>query len=68
MTPENFTEVFGAGYTFERLTLQITNDKVTSTGVVSVLGPDFWKKRRYWRELRGGAGNNKAREVAVFFK
>lgn len=68
VTPENFTEVFGAGYTFERLTLQITNDKVTSTGVVSVLGPDFWKKRRYWRELRGGAGNNKAREVAVFFK
>ena len=67
VTPENFTEVFGAGYTFERLTLQITKDKVTSTGVISVLGPDFFRLGFELSKARGFARDKTPAEILALF-
>lgn len=44
VTPENFKTVFGSGYAFEKLTIQITDDQVTTGNVIDALGPDYFRK------------------------
>ena len=42
--PANLAASFGQGVTLKRITVEVTNDPVT-TGIEKRLGPDFWKNR-----------------------
>lgn len=46
VTPNNFTEVLGLGYAYEKMTFEITKDSVSESRIQEVLLSDFFVRRR----------------------